>query len=166
MQQVIQAMRCVGNGDEHARPLLAVVERPVKAEAFGNRIEHSAERRFIIAKARAARLEHDPHEKPAGIKVGILLTIDNEAIDLCQCTGNSRHNAHLIRTGEGQYPLTLRQGGLRVRALFWFRQDQHTLVEISASIGHSPFGLVKIALAPLRHTGFFKNTFAPWSFAR
>ena len=103
VQQVGEAMRSPGHGDQHAGAMARFRQRPVHREMRANRGEVRTQR-VGVAHARIGRFERHPHEEEAGVPVGILLAVGDETAALGQELADRRDNADAIGADQGQHP--------------------------------------------------------------
>jgi hypothetical protein len=62
-------------------------------EAVGDGSEPGAKGIFIGREASAGRLELDPHEEAAGFDIGILLAVEDEAVDRGEVSADRGNDA-------------------------------------------------------------------------
>src|SRR5690606_30803874 len=77
-------------------------QRPVEAEAFGDGREVRAQRLAVRREARAGAPELDAHEEMAGLEIGILLAVEDEAVDGGEPAGDGGDDPRPVGAGEGE----------------------------------------------------------------
>ena len=98
-----QAVRALGNGEQHPRLFLCGGDTPVHAEARAYRIELALQLLGIRDPAIGCLKGH-PHEEAPRFPVGILLAVRDEASAFRQELANRCNDSHTVGADKRQHP--------------------------------------------------------------
>ena len=104
MQQVGEAVRPLRHSDQHARAFGRFGEAPVHREAGADVGKFVAQAGGIEAHPGVGRLERDAHEEEAGLTIGILLAVGDEAAPFGEELADRRDDADAVGADQGQDP--------------------------------------------------------------
>src|SRR3546814_11682791 len=96
-------MAALRHRDDEARLGGAVADPRVHRETLDDGREGRLHRRQPLGKARAGAAKFDAHEAAARIEVGILLAVEDEAVEMGQQPGDRGDDADRIGAPDGQY---------------------------------------------------------------
>jgi hypothetical protein len=122
MQQVVQAMRALRHRDQHTWACLGGIQAPVEAERLRHGRNRRPQRLSLCRITVAAADEGDAHEEPARFQIGILLAVEDEAVDPGERPRHRRDDADAVLTHQGE---DLDRAALRHAAT---RCSAHTLL--------------------------------------
>ena len=107
VQQAVEAVTVLGDGDDHPNFVRLIAQRPLDAQWLHRRTELSTE--CALIDGLAARLEDDAHDRTIRDRVEEVMRLEYVGAATGQVRGHGCHHAHAIGAGQSQDITSLTQ---------------------------------------------------------